>query len=204
MREWLVQVMDALGYAGIALLMFLENLVPPIPSEIVMPAAGFAARNGELSLWGCILAGTAGSIIGGVFWYFVAKAVGCERLKRWFDRYGRWVGLRADDVDTAVKWFERWGVWAVLVGRLVPGVRTLISVPAGFSQMPFTTFLLFSLIGTGIWTTVLTTIGWVLRDRYELVDQYLGPVAIVVLVGLGSWFAWAMWKRHRGMREQPA
>ena len=184
MFDWIVSIVTTTGHAGVALLMFAENVFPPIPSELIMPLAGFAAARGELSLVGTILGGTAGSLAGLMLWYEVGRRVGLERLRRFCARHGRWIGLSPRDVDVANDWFRRHGGPAVLFGRLVPTVRTLISVPAGFARMGRVRFLAWSAVGTGAWTTLLAGLGYVLADRYERVIDWVNPVANVVVVAL--------------------
>ena len=201
MEQWITRIMETLSYWGIALLMFLENLVPPIPSEVIMPMAGFTARQGGLNIWWAIVAGTVGSLAGVVMWYVVADRVGQARLKRWLDRWGKWVGLCGDDVDRATRWFEHWGPAAVLICRLIPGVRTFISIPAGFAHMPLWKFLSLSLIGTVAWTAILAWLGWLLQSQYHKVQAYVEPISIVVLVLLAAGFVW--WIVSRWRKGQP-
>ncbi len=136
MFDWITGIVDRTGYLGVALLMFAENLFPPVPSELIMPLAGFAAARGDLSLPLVLAAGVAGSLAGALFWYWIGRKVGADRLKRWAGRHGRWLTLSPGDVDEADAWFDRHGVKAVLLGRLIPAVRTLVSVPAGLAAMP--------------------------------------------------------------------
>lgn len=184
MDAFVQSLMQDYGVVGIGLLMFLENIFPPIPSEIIMPLAGYQAANGDMSIWMVIIAGTIGSLFGIIPWYYLGLFFGEERIARLADRYGRWMTMTANDVEQADRWFRRYGFWAVFLGRLIPTVRTLISIPAGLSRMPFATFILFSAIGTLIWTAGLAFAGYLLASQYELVDQYVGPVsnAVIVLV----------------------
>lgn len=179
--SWIVGVVRALGYAGVALLMALENVVPPIPSEVVMPLAGYAASQGELALGLVIAAGSAGSLAGTLPWYALARWIGKERLRAWTSRHGHWLGLDLEGLDRATRWFDRHGAAAVLLGRLVPGVRTIISVPAGFCAMPLGRFLVWSALGTIAWTAGLAVLGYVLGARYEAVGTYLGAIAWLVI-----------------------
>jgi membrane protein DedA with SNARE-associated domain len=174
------------GYVAIALLMLLENVFPPIPSELIMPLAGFAAARGELSLAGVIAAGSAGSLAGATLWFLVGRWLGTEGLKRWSRRHGRWLTLTPEDVDAADRWFDRHGVWAVLFGRLVPTVRTFISVPAGLSGMAWAPFLAFSAVGTVAWTAFLALAGHALGSRHEAVARWLDPVSLAVVAVVGA------------------
>ena len=181
MFDWITNVVERMGSVGIALLMFLENVFPPIPSELVMPLAGFVAERGEFPLWGAIVAGSIGSLAGAVGWYLVGRRVGERRLRRWVNRHGRWLTLSCGDIDRATGWFERHGGPAVFIGRLIPGVRTFISVPAGFARMAPVPFVLYSAVGTVLWTALLGWAGKLLGANYERVGQYLDPVTWVVL-----------------------
>lgn len=181
MTNWIAALMERLGYTGIALLMILENLFPPIPSELIMPLAGYSARSGQLSLIGIVLAGTAGSVAGALPLYFLGRQMGRERLERWADTYGRWIAISGKDIRRAQHWFDRHGTGTVFYGRLVPGFRSLISIPAGVAGMPPLTFLLYSALGMGIWSTLLTLLGWILAENYEWVSEVLGPTAWIVL-----------------------
>jgi membrane protein DedA with SNARE-associated domain len=184
MGDWIINLIERMGYLGIALLMFLENLFPPIPSELIMPLSGFTASRGNLNIAGVILAGTLGSVAGALFWYYVGRWVGEDRLKHWADRHGRWITMTAREVEKADRWFDRHCHWAVLIGRLIPTVRTLISIPAGIFEMGLRRFLIFSTVGTLIWSGALAGAGYALGSQYETVSRYLGPVStgIVVLI----------------------
>ena len=181
MIDWIASVVHSLGYPGIALLMFLENVFPPIPSELIMPLAGFATTTGGLSPIGVIIAGTFGSLIGQLPLYYLGKLADEARLKRWANRYGRWLMVSSDDIGKADGWFDRHGGRAVLLARLIPGVRSLISIPAGMSNMPLIPFLLYTLLGAALWTSLLTYLGRLLGQNYREVERYLGPVSYVVL-----------------------
>ncbi len=187
MIEWMTEFVEQTGYVGIAFLMFAENVFPPIPSELIMPLGGFAAARGTLSLPGVILAGIVGTLLGAAFWYLVGRWIGCERLRRFAERHGAWLTISPKDVDAAQEWFRRHGWLAVLIGRVIPGVRTLISVPAGIAGMPVATFAVFTAIGTSVWSTFLATAGYVLEEHYAEVAHWINPLAnlvIAVLVGL--------------------
>ncbi|HEV2516919.1 MAG TPA: DedA family protein [Devosia sp.] len=187
MASWITQIITDLGYVGIALLMLLEAVFPPIPSELIVPFAGFAAGQGELNFVGVIVAATIGSLVGMLPWYFVGRLFGLERVKWLADRIGRWFAFNADEIDYAARIFDRWGKPIVLVGRLFPILRTLISVPAGLAKMNFATFALFSAIGMLIWNTVLVSAGYLLHEHYHLVESWLDPLTwlvLVVVVGL--------------------
>jgi len=200
MLDWIIRTMESLGYAGVALLMLLENVFPPIPSEVIMPLAGFIVARGEWSLWGAIAAGTLGSLAGQLPWYLLGRGVGEEKLKTWADRHGRWLTVCGQDIEKAHDWFDRHGKRAVLIGRLIPGVRTFISLPAGFDRMGWLPFLGATLAGTVIWTTALVVAGRLLGARYEQVSKVLEPVSWVVLGGVLALYLWRVvrWKSGDG------
>ena len=181
MAGWIGSMMASMGVFGVALLMFLENVFPPIPSELIMPLAGYNAAKGETSIVLVILAGSIGSLAGATIWYVLGRWVGEEKLKRFAERYGRLLTLSPQDIDKADDWFDRHGHKAVFFGRLVPTVRTLISVPAGLSEMSWTRFLIWSAAGTAIWTTLLALLGWWLGDSYEVVEEWINPVSNVIV-----------------------
>lgn len=188
MFDWVTGLVQETGYLGIAFLMLAENVFPPIPSELIMPLAGFTAARGELNVVGVLLAGAVGSLAGALVWYYVGLWLGEERLKRWAARHGRWLTVTPGEVDQATAWFRRHGYLAVLFGRLVPAVRTLISVPAGIARMGLPIFLLYSGIGTVVWTTFLLAGGYLLEGRYQQVQEWLNPVSNAVIIVLVAWY----------------
>jgi membrane protein DedA with SNARE-associated domain len=207
MEQWIIDVVTAFGYVGVFFLMLAENLFPPIPSEVIVPVAGLAVGAGTLSLVGVVLAALAGTLLGNLPWFILARMLGRERFVALVGRYGRWASLKPDDVEMAIDWFDRHGTKAVLIGRFAPGVRTLISVPAGLSAMPFGTFLLLSAIGSAIWIGLLLAAGIILHSNWRLIADVLGPLGKILLVlvalGLGGWVLWRRW-RERRERHPPA
>ncbi len=181
MASWIESIVHTTGVLGIALLMLLENVFPPIPSELIMPLAGYTAAQGQANIVLIILAGTVGSLAGAFFWYGIGRWIGEERLKRLADRFGRWMTVSRDDIDKADNWFDKHGHKAVLFGRLIPTIRTLISVPAGLSEMKWTQFLFYSGIGTAIWTTILALLGYALGSQYERVNAWMDPVSLGIV-----------------------
>jgi membrane protein DedA with SNARE-associated domain len=176
-----VDVVARLGIWGVALLMFAENIFPPIPSELIMPLAGYLSLSGDMSFPLLVLAGSFGSLSGAAVWYGIGRLLAPEKLAGWIDRHGAWLAISNSDIRRSTGWFERHGNASVLFGRLVPVVRTLISVPAGMTRMPVSRFALFSAIGTLIWTTGLAFAGRILRQRFEQVELYVGPVSWLII-----------------------
>ena len=200
MEDWVVNVVRGMGPLGVALLMFLENVFPPLPSEVIMPLAGYLAARGEASFWAMSAAGVAGSLAGALFWYRVGRAVTHERLCAWVDRHGTWLAMRPDDVDGAAEWFARHGRWSVLFGRMVPLVRTLISVPAGFTRMPAAQFVVLSTIGTGVWTLGLAYAGLLLGNRFQQVERLIGPVSSAIVAFAVIVYFYRVFRIHRSKR----
>ncbi len=196
--KWIPEMMDQLGYFGIALLMFLENLFPPIPSELIMPLAGFTVSQGDMDFFLVVVAGVVGTVLGAYFWYYIGKFLNEEKLEHLADKYGKWISVSAKDIHKANNWFNRHGSKAVFLCRLVPGVRTLISLPAGINGMPLLPFTLYSTAGTTLWVFILTAAGYKLGDHYDLVNQYLEPISKTVLISLIIFFLlWVLQKRLR-------
>lgn len=200
MHDWITGFLEGGGYLALAALMLLENIFPPIPSELIMPLAGYTAAKGELRLPLVILAGSFGSVLGTLPWYGIGYWVGIRRLETWSRKHGRWLTLGPEDVEKAQAWFAKHCSKAVLIGRLIPAVRTLISVPAGVAGMPLPKFLLFSAIGSLVWTAALAGAGSMLGERHEAVERYLGPVsnAIFAVLVIGYVYRVVRWKGHRG------
>jgi len=204
MLEWIINTINSLGYWGIALLMFVENLFPPIPSELIMPLAGFTARAtpDKLNVFGVFFAGLFGSVVGALIWYYPGKFFSEKRLKNLANKYGKWLAISSEDITKANGWFYRQGNKAVLIGRLVPGIRTLISIPAGISSMPLLPFIFYTTLGSAVWVGLLTYSGYVLGSQYELVDKYLAPVSKIVLgILVLTCFGWILKRQRKNTRS---
>lgn len=199
MSEWIINIMEQLGYLGIALLMFLDNVFPPIPSEVIMPSAGFTAAQGQLSLIGVIVAGSLGSLIAAAALYWIGRKISHDALFRWVNQYGKYLFIKTDDVKKALDWFEKYGHRVVFFGRMIPAVRSLISIPAGMSHMPFWKFMTYSMLGTVIWTTFLATVGYYFGNNTALMQQIFSNVGymIVAIVALFLIYLWFK-KRKNG------
>jgi membrane protein DedA with SNARE-associated domain len=198
MGEWVQQLIAESGYLGIAFLMFLETVFPPIPSEVIMSFAGLEAAKGGFSLIGAIAAGTTGAMFGNVFWYLLAKQIGIHRFDPIVRRFGRWLTVSLGDIEKAHKWFDQHGAAFVLFGRMLPTLRSLISVPAGFMEMNFQRFVIYSTIGTAGWTALLAVAGYKLGQDYAEIEAYVGPVGTAVIVLCVAGYLWRVitWKPH--------
>jgi membrane protein DedA with SNARE-associated domain len=184
--NWLV----TMGSLGVGLLMLLENVFPPIPSELVMPFGGYLAARGDLGLLSVILMGTIGSVVGAMLWYWLGLWMNEKRLRRFIDAYGKWLTLSNEDLDRALDWFRRHGAGAVFFGRMVPGVRTLISVPAGLTRMPLLPFLACTALGSLLWTTALALAGYLMQDQFDRVASWMNPVTNALLLGFLGLYLW--------------
>jgi membrane protein DedA with SNARE-associated domain len=200
--ERVIDIIERFGYTGIALLIALETVFPPLPSEIILPLGGFTASRGDLTLWGVILAATLGSVAGALVLYAVGYWFGRERLYWLVDRYGRYVLLKQTDIDKANDWFERYNTKAVLIGRMIPVVRSLISIPAGLTRMSLPTFIVYTTIGSALWNSALIGSGYLLGNNWEEVEQYVGYLQYAVILGAIAGVGWFVWNRLRGNRGQ--
>ena len=180
MSDWVVDVIERLGVMGVGLLIFLENVLPPIPSEVILPFAGFTAQQGDLSAIGAWMAASIGSLAGALFLYGVGWSIGEERLrelsrKRWFVLFGE------KDFERGRTFFDRHGSAVVFFARFIPLVRSVVSVPAGIERMPILRFTLLTLAGSAIWNGVFIGLGWVLGDNWDVVEGYMGPLSYLVV-----------------------
>lgn len=198
--DWAGSVVEALGYGGVALLVALENLFPPIPSELVLPLAGFVAATTDASVWGMVLAATAGSMAGAYALYGVSAAIGPNRLRLLVERHGRWLGVSGSDLDRAEAWFDGRARWVVLVARCVPLIRSLISIPAGFRRMPLKSFAGYTLVGSLVWNFALTGAGYLLGENWERAGEPVDVFGNVVLVVIGMALTWFVWRRVIAVR----
>lgn len=192
-----------MGYGAIFAAMFLENLFPPIPSELIMPLGGFYVQQGQLTLIPVVLAGLLGTVLGALPWYGIGRLINEERIEHWLERHGRWIGISPQELQRSRTWFNRHGTALVFWGRLVPGIRTLISVPAGIEMMPFAPFLIWTTAGSLIWTLLLAVAGLALGEGYSNVELWIEPVAkavkvllVLAVLGGGVWLGLRTWKKR--------
>lgn len=202
MLTWITDWLESFGYAGIFALMVLEHLFPPIPSEVIMPFAGFlSSRQPQLSLTLVIVAGSLGSLVGTLAWYVLGRLVSLEQVLAWTNRYGHWLALQPKDIQKALTFFQQGsGHWVVGLGRVVPGIRTYVSVPAGLSHMPLLPYLTFSALGTVVWTGALAIAGYLLGEQFDRVSQIIAPISKWVLFSMVLLIF--LWMAHR-YRHRP-
>jgi membrane protein DedA with SNARE-associated domain len=190
--DWIVRLIEQSGYLGVAFLMFLETVFPPIPSEVIMPVAGMAAAQGKMGFLLAVASGTAGAMLGNTIWYLAARALGHDRLKPLILRHGKWLTISWPEVERAHRWFDRRGVALVFVGRLIPTIRSLVSIPAGLLDMRFRNFFIASTIGTALWTALLAGAGYKLHENFHQIGRVIGPVSNAVLIGLVVIYIWRL------------
>lgn len=193
MIEWVTNMVAAGGWPGVLLLMFLENLFPPIPSEVIMPLAGFAAARGQMNFAAAVIAGVVGTLLGNAFWYELARAIGSARIRPLFARYGRWFAVDDKDYDKAEATLRRYGPVALFFGRLLPGIRTVISIPAGLVDIPRLVFYVWTALGSLVWILFLTSAGYWMEDHYDKVESWFEPLSYVVVAGMIGAYAWHIW-----------
>jgi len=199
MTDWVIELIQKTGYLGVGFLMFLETVFPPIPSEVIMPIAGYAAVTGPMTLPGVIASGTAGAMFGNFFWYLVARVIGIGRFRPFIEKHGRWLTLDWYDIIKAEKLFGRFGSIIVGIGRILPTVRSVVSIPAGLLHMRLKSFLFWSSVGTACWSSALAITGYVLGQQFGEIENILGPVSTAVIgliVGAYIWRQLTWRKRH--------
>lgn len=199
MTQFVVSLIAAGGYWGIALLMCLENVIPPIPSELIMGIGGIAIAHGRMDFWPVLIAGTIGTTVGNYFWYAIGRFVGYRRLKPIVTRWSRWLTLDWEDVEALDAFFQRHGIWVIFVFRFLPTGRTLISVPAGMLQMGTFRFVACTFAGAAVWNTVLLGAGYYLGTRFRELEDYVGPASAGLVGFLIAYYLWRVfsWKpRH--------
>jgi membrane protein DedA with SNARE-associated domain len=192
---WIADLIDAFGALGVALLMALENLFPPIPSELILPFAGFLVGRGELGFLPVLVASTAGSLFGALVLYALGRWGGRKLILR----YGRFLRVKEADLDRAEGWFDKYDEWVVLFGRMVPGVRSVVSIPAGMLGTPFVRFVLLTTAGSAAWNALLLGAGWYLGDNWQQIAGIVGSASnvVLVLVAVALVSAAVWWWRRR-------
>lgn len=184
MEKWIVEFIGEHGYFGVCFLLLIENVFPPIPSEIILTFSGFVTTFSPMTRTGVIVAATIGSVVGAMILYSIGLLVDVDWLERLIERRGRWLRITKKDLRRAEKWFEKYGPWTVFFCRLIPLVRSLISVPAGMSHMNFPVFILLTTLGSFIWNAILVTIGFKVGENWESIVHYMDIYSSIVYIGL--------------------
>lgn len=203
MIDWATSVIDSIGLIGVAFLVALENVFPPIPSELILLLTGFNVSDGRFDFVSGVIAATIGSVVGAYFLYGIGRLLDDERMERFLAGIGRFVGLKKSDVHKGFVWFERYGTYVVLFGRLIPVVRSVVSIPAGGDKMPLAKFTLLTAAGSLVWNLVWVAVGWGLGDQWEKAGKwgdYL-QYGVVAVVGLGFIALIVRTRRSRGGQE---
>ncbi|WP_374294875.1 DedA family protein [Sphingomonas sp.] len=200
MTDFILNLIAWGGYFGIFLLMALENVVPPVPSEVIMGLGGMAVARGDMAMIPLILWGTLGTTAGNYFWYYIGRHIGYERFRPFVDRHGRWLTMEWEDVERLHRFFVKHGQWVVFVFRFMPAFRTIISLPAGMTRMPLWRFLVWTFAGSTIWNAILAYAGLLLGSRFEVLDRYVGPAAVALTVMIIIGYIWRVitWKSRAG------
>jgi len=184
MIEHIVHAFGTINYFTVFVLLLIQGLFPPLPTEVAVPFCGYAAARGDLNVWGVAAAATLGALVGQMPWYIAGWYFGGERVKRLAARYGRWLTVTPGEVQLVLDWFHRFGAISVFFGAMVPAIRAVISLPAGITRVSFGTYLAFVAAGTAIWMTVLSYAGYRLGQNYELVAHYVAPVTKAIVLAV--------------------
>jgi len=194
--QWVVDVVYSSGYVGVGLLVAVGYLHLLVPTQLVLPLAGFLVGEGRFSFLLVLAASTIGGVVGSIILYFPGIWIGEERMRRFVEKYGRFVFVYVSDLDKASDMFERHGRKAVLIGHLLPGVTALISIPAGIKRMPiYGSFMLYTILGSALWNGIFITLGWVLGANYTLIERYAPIVEYAVLAAIALAILWFVWRR---------
>lgn len=197
--NWIIHLMEILGAPGVGVAVFLENVFPPIPSEVVLPLAGFTASQGNMNLIAAFLWATAGSVVGAYLLYWLGAVIGANRLRR----IANWMWLvEVEDVDKSLHWFDKYGKLSILFGRLIPGVRSLISIPAGIDRMNVLSFGLFTLLGSAVWNALLIYLGFILGENWSQVADVIGQFSTVIKIVIAALVIWAIIKLIRRQKKR--
>lgn len=202
MQEIIIEIMNQFGYIGICLLILVENVFPPIPSEVILTFGGFMTTQSEMSVIGVILVSTIGSILGAIILYLVGRLINKDVIEKWLDgKVGKILRFKREDVEKANGWFERKGKWTVLFCRCVPIVRSLISIPAGMSKMAVAPFILLTALGSAVWNTLLVILGNVAGNSWEkishIIDKFSDVILIVLIIAVVAFLIWHFTKKEK-------
>jgi membrane protein DedA with SNARE-associated domain len=205
-KIWTEGVITSMGYPGLVLVMFLENVFPPIPSEVVLPLAGNLTHSGEFSIFWVVFWGMIGSLAGAFFFYYLAKWFGEKRMYWLVDKVGKYLFIKNQDLDVSFQWFEKYGEWTIFFGRMVPIVRSLISIPAGLAEMKLGRFIFFTVLGTSMWNLVLVMAGRILGPAWpiviEWIDVYQNIVLVLVVLAAAAFFGIRIYQSVKNRKQK--
>ena len=199
MDDWIIRLVNDTGYWGVGFLMFVETVFPPIPSEVIMTVAGVSAARGNVHFGGVVASGTVGAMLGNYLWFLLAIKFGKDRLQRFLEKHGRWLTLHWTEVERGQKLFSKHGSIIVLIARMLPTFRSLISIPAGIFKMSHRRFLVFSTIGTAGWSAALAGAGYALGSQFADVEKVIGPLSTAIIAFIVIAYVWRLvrWKQAR-------
>jgi membrane protein DedA with SNARE-associated domain len=197
---WITAVLDSTGHGGIIFLIALENIFPPLPSEIILPLTGFLVQQGKLSFIGAVIASTLGSVLGALFLYFLSYKLGQKRVFAFADKYGKFLGLSKGDIKKSIVWFHKHGGKLVFFGRIIPTIRSVVSIPAGLAQMDLKKFIFYTALGSAIWNGVLIWIGMILGERWHEIQKYTKTLEYIVWALLIGGIIWLVWRKQKQTR----
>lgn len=206
MQELIIQIMNQFGYIGICLLILVENVFPPIPSEVILTFGGFMTTQSEMSVLGVILVSTIGSVLGAIILYLVGRLINKDVIEKWLDgKVGKILRFKREDVEKANSWFEKRGKWTVLFCRCIPIVRSLISIPAGMSKMAFVPFILLTTLGSAVWNTVLVVLGNIAGNSWEkishIIDKFSDVILILLIIAVVAFLIWHFTKKDKNTEK---
>lgn len=202
MFEWVQGIIERGGYLGLLFLMFIENVFPPIPSELILPMGGYLAKTGEMSFPLVILMGGLGATLGSLPLYYIGYAFGEKRVRNFCKNHGFWLGVDEHDFDKAKQWFSRHQGKSIFLCRMVPGVRSLIAVPAGVNRMELPKYLLYTFLGSSLWSLFLVTAGYFLGASFKRVDEFLGPFSKIIVGAIVLYFVYRAFSKWRAKRKK--
>lgn len=203
MESWIINIMEDFGYIGVFLLIMLENIFPPIPSEVILTFGGYMTIQSDLTFLGVVIASTLGSVAGAVALYDIGKIVGIKRIGRFVDKWGRFLRLTNEDIYKANDWFKKYGVWTVFFCRFIPLIRSLISLPAGMSKMNFWVFLILTTVGTLIWNIVLIYLGTKVGENWDTIVAHMDTYSNIAYAVLAVIFVlFILWIYRRKSKRK--
>jgi membrane protein DedA with SNARE-associated domain len=200
-KMWVESIISTMGYPGLYMVMFLENVFPPIPSEVVLPLAGSLTLTGKFSIPVITIVGMLGSLTGAFLFYGLGKWLGESRVRQIMEKYGKYALLSTDDLDKSLEWFDKYDDWVIFFSRMVPIVRSLISIPAGIASMNFAKFSLYTILGTALWSFVLSFGGRLLGEQWPLIadfiNTYQNVVLVLVVISIVAFIGYRMFNKNR-------